>query len=46
MEGSCEQGNEPPGSLKCWELSNCAPSGFSIRAELHEVYLVIDMRFI
>jgi hypothetical protein len=20
MEGSCEHGNEPPGSIKCWEI--------------------------
>jgi hypothetical protein len=20
IEGSCERGNEPPGSIKCWEV--------------------------
>jgi hypothetical protein len=20
LTGSCEQGNEPPGSIKCWEV--------------------------
>jgi hypothetical protein len=20
VEGSCEHGNEPPGSIKCWEV--------------------------
>jgi hypothetical protein len=40
VEGSCEHGNEPPGSIKCWEvleeLHNCkffkkgkAPSSMS-----------------
>jgi hypothetical protein len=23
VEGSCEHGNEPSGSLKCWEVSEC-----------------------
>jgi hypothetical protein len=30
VEGSCEHGNEPSGSVKCWEflewLHNCAAS--------------------
>jgi hypothetical protein len=31
MEGSCEHGNEPSGSIKC-----CTIGGFSRRAQLHE----------
>jgi hypothetical protein len=23
VEGSCECGNEPPGSVKCWEVLEC-----------------------
>jgi hypothetical protein len=38
VEGSCEHGNEPSGSINCWEfLSNCTPGGFSRRAQFHEV---------
>jgi hypothetical protein len=30
VEGSCEHGNEPSGSIKCWEvLSECTIGGFS-----------------
>jgi hypothetical protein len=37
-EGSCEHGNEPSGSIRCWEfLSGCATGGLSRRARLHGV---------
>jgi hypothetical protein len=40
VEGSCEHGNEPSGSIKCWKfLSSCTIGGFSRRAQLHEVCL-------
>jgi hypothetical protein len=35
MEGSCEHGNEPLGSVKRWKfLSSCTTGGFSRRAEI------------
>jgi hypothetical protein len=38
VEGSCERGNEPSGSIKCWNiLSSCTISGFSRRAQLRWV---------
>jgi hypothetical protein len=38
VEGSCEHGNELPGSIKCWEMLNSnTAGGFSRRAQLHEV---------
>jgi hypothetical protein len=42
VEDSCEHGNEPLCSIKCWEiLKCCATGGFSRRPQLHEVsYLV------
>jgi hypothetical protein len=42
VECSCEQGNEPSGSVKCWEvLEYLHIGGFSRRAQLHLVsYLV------
>jgi hypothetical protein len=41
VEGSCEHGNEPSGSIKCWKfLSSCTVGGFSRRAQLHEVSLL------
>jgi hypothetical protein len=41
-ESSCERGNEPSGSIKCWELpSGCTSSGLSSGTQLHRVsYLV------
>jgi hypothetical protein len=38
VEVSCEHGNEPSGSIKCWDyfLSDCAIGSFSGRAQLHE----------
>jgi hypothetical protein len=43
MESSCELGNEPSGSIKCWELPNCCTAcGLSCGNGLHRVsYLVI-----
>jgi hypothetical protein len=38
MEGSCEHGSGPSGSINCWKfLSSYAIEGFSRRAQLHEV---------
>jgi hypothetical protein len=38
VEGPCEHGSEPSGSIKCWEiLEGCATGFFSRRAELHGV---------
>jgi hypothetical protein len=37
-ESSCERGNEPSGSIKCWELPNgCTTCGFSSGTQLHRV---------
>jgi hypothetical protein len=38
VEGSCEHGNEPSGSINVGKfLSSCTDGGFSRRAQLHEV---------
>jgi hypothetical protein len=38
VEGFCEHGNEPPGSINVGKfLSNCATGSFSRRAQLHGV---------
>jgi hypothetical protein len=29
VEGSCEDGNEPSGSLKCWEVLTASQEGLS-----------------
>jgi hypothetical protein len=35
---SCELGNEPSGSIKCWELPNgCTTCGLSSGTQLHRV---------
>jgi hypothetical protein len=35
---SCKLGNEPSGSIKCWELpSGCTTCGFSCGTRLHRV---------
>jgi hypothetical protein len=35
---SCELGNEPSGSIKCWELPNgCTTFGLSSGTQLHLV---------
>jgi hypothetical protein len=38
VEGSCEHGNEPSGSVKYWEILefSCIVGGFSRRAQLRE----------
>jgi hypothetical protein len=37
VEGSCERGNEPSGSINAGKfLSGCTIGGFSRRAQLHE----------
>jgi hypothetical protein len=41
VEGSCEHGNEPSGSIKCWKfLSSCTTGDFLRRASLREVSYV------
>jgi hypothetical protein len=42
VESSCELGNEPSGSIKCWDLlSGCTSCGLSSGTQLHRVsYLV------
>jgi hypothetical protein len=38
VESSCELGNEPWGSIKCWELpSGCTACGLSSGTQLHRV---------
>jgi hypothetical protein len=38
VESSCELGNEPSGSIKCWELpSGCTTCGLSSSTQLHRV---------
>jgi hypothetical protein len=38
VEGSCEHGNEPVGSIRFGKfLSSCTTGGFSRRAQLHVV---------
>lgn len=42
MAGSCEHGNEPSVSIKCWKfLSSCATGAFSRRVQLHRLSCVI-----
>jgi hypothetical protein len=41
VESSCELGNEPSGSIKCWELPRgCKSCGLSSGTQLHRVSLV------
>jgi hypothetical protein len=41
VESPCKLGNEPSGSIKCWELSNgCTSCGLSSDTQLHRVSLV------
>jgi hypothetical protein len=44
MEGSCEHGNEPSGSIKCWDyfLSGCAIGSFSRTAQLHHHMTILS----
>jgi hypothetical protein len=55
VESSCELGNEPSGSIKCWELlSGCTSCGLSSGTQLHrdslvsyygeKVFLCIDIK--
>jgi hypothetical protein len=38
VESSCELGNEPSGSIKCWELpTGCKSCGLSSGTQLHRV---------
>jgi hypothetical protein len=38
MEGFGEHGNEPPSSVKCWEiLSSFTIGGYTRTAQVHEV---------
>jgi hypothetical protein len=38
VESSCERGNDPLGSIKCWELpSGCTTCGLSSGTQLHRV---------
>jgi hypothetical protein len=38
VEGCCEDGNEPSGSINVGKfLRNCSAGGFSRRAQLHDV---------
>jgi hypothetical protein len=38
VEGICEHGNEPSGTINCWEfLSSYTIGGFSSRVQLLEV---------
>jgi hypothetical protein len=38
VESSCKLGNEPLGSIKCWELSNgCTTFGLSSGTQLHRI---------
>jgi hypothetical protein len=41
VESSCELGNEPSGSIKCWELpSGCTTCGLSSCSQPHTVSLL------
>jgi hypothetical protein len=41
VESSCKLGNEPSGSIKCWELPNgCTTCGVSSGTYLHRVSYV------
>jgi hypothetical protein len=45
VESSCELGNEPSGSIKCWELpSGCTNRGLSSGTQLHRVSSEGNMR--
>jgi hypothetical protein len=38
VESSCKLGNEPSGSIKCWELPSCSTTcGLSSGTQLHIV---------
>jgi hypothetical protein len=43
VESSCKLGNEPSGSIKCWELPNdCTTGGLSSGTQLHIVSLIVS----
>jgi hypothetical protein len=48
VESSCKLGNEPLGSIKCWDLPNgCTTCGLSSNTQLHRVsWLVIGFSYI
>jgi hypothetical protein len=45
VESSCKPGNEPSGSIKCWELPNgCRTCGLSSGTQFHRVsWLVLPL---
>jgi hypothetical protein len=46
VESSCKLGNEPSGSIKCWELTNgCTTCGLSSGTQLHRVSYLTDSDF-
>jgi hypothetical protein len=46
VESSCELGNEPSGSIKCWELpSGCTTCGLSSGTQLPQGWLVSQGQF-
>jgi hypothetical protein len=43
VESSCELGNEPSGSIKCWELpSGCTSCVLSSGTQLHRVSQLVS----
>jgi hypothetical protein len=45
VEGSCERGNDPSSSIKCWELpSGCTTCGLSSGIQLHRVSWSVGRR--
>jgi hypothetical protein len=42
-ESSCECGNEPLGSLKCWETIEFATQPVAHRVVLSSIYLVVNI---
>jgi hypothetical protein len=44
VESSFKLGNEPSGSIKCWELpSGCTSCGLSSGTQLHRVSLFVNV---
>jgi hypothetical protein len=42
VESSCERGNEPSGSIKCWESTEwLTTGGLSSSTQLHRVIVII-----
>jgi hypothetical protein len=45
VESSCKLGNEPLGSIKCWELANvCTTCGLSSGTQLHRVSQLVSIK--